>query len=567
VLIVGGTTTDLVTPISEAGFDGDQRTWAQTEADVYALTGTFDRDALLDYADEHGFGFVAVMFGDDYPGASFGLGSEIPSDADAAVLCVGMLCLDGQPRVQFGALPNGLDYAPALRRGEALRLALYEHPDLLRLWELPTPEQMQQHLRLGKLDDAQTRLASAIASYRAAAQAWPTQWPEHAITQPGTALRGFPIPGGLALQRTPLRLAVDERRSVELVERAREAVFVPLPVPRDRDPFDQAKPLALPRLGKGVLSNDLNWLVAEHVERGAIHRFELEPGTMHDRGPVELPSFDQVELSDAGTLAWATDDGIDSELGPLRARDLQLVDACWHGPDTLALALFDDSEGLDHARSLLLLARPHTDTRAPELLALSLADVLVEHGGFVEPIELRSSSTAGTFVVVRHPTPAGLSVESLIRIALPSSALSSARSPSLSPSLSPALSPSRSDASTIDPATVRAVLRPIPALRELDGAAIESLGIIPPFEQLEVAPDGSWVAWRTIGERGSIYAARIEDGQLGAAVQLAQRSPPVIEWYQRPRFLADSSALVLPAEQPWPFGLAAFLRVVPRIEP
>jgi hypothetical protein len=41
----------------------------------------------------------------------------------------------------------------------------------------------------------------------------------------------------------------------------------------------------------------------------------------------------------------------------------------------------------------------------------------------------------------------------------------------------------------------------------------------------------------------------------------------VIEWYQRPRFLADSSALVLPAEQPWPFGLAAFLRVVPRIEP
>jgi hypothetical protein len=554
VLIVGGTATDLVTPIAEAGFEAEQRTWADTETDVRELTGSFDRDALLDYADEHGYGFVAVMLGNDDPWTGVELDSEAPSEADAAVLCVGELCLDGQPRVHFGALPPGFEYAPALRRSEALRLALYEHPDLLRLWEQPTPEQMQQQLQLGKLADARTRLASMLVRYREGASAWPKQWPKDAITQPWTHVHGFPVPGGLALQRTPLQLAVDERRKVEVVEREREVVFVPIPT-RNGDPFANAKPITLPLLGNGVLSNNLRWLVAEDVERGAVHRWELGPGTLHDRGPIEHDDFrradrwDRAELSDTGTLAWATLEGVSSELGALRLQDLQPIDFCWHDAQTLALALFDESEGLDHALSSLLLARPNTDT--PELLALSLADVLGDHGGYVEPLSVHPTSSAGTYVVVRHQTPEGLAVESLIRIALPS----------------PALSVPSAVASTIDPASLRAVLRPIAALREHSGAAIESLGIIPPFEQLDIAPDGSWVAWRMIGERGSIYAARIDEGRLGATIQLAQRSPPALEWHQRPRFLADSSALVLPAEQPWPFGAAVFVRVVARIEP
>jgi hypothetical protein len=69
-----------------------------------------------------------------------------------------------------------------------------------------------------------------------------------------------------------------------------------------------------------------------------------------------------------------------------------------------------------------------------------------------------------------------------------------------------------------------------------------------------------------VNERGSIYAACIDDGRLGAAIQLAQRSPPALEWYQRPRFLADSSVLVFPAEQPWAFGVVPFLRVVALID-
>jgi hypothetical protein len=546
VLIVGGTATDLVTPIAEAGFDADQRTWAQIESDVRELTGSFDHDALHEYADEQGYGFVAMMIGDDYPWAIEG---EIPSDANAAVLCVGELCPGGL-NAEFGVLPAGLDYAPAVRRSEALRLALYEHPDLLRLWQQPTPEQMQQQLQLGKLDDARTRLRSRIASYGAGLQAWPTQWPEDAITQSHTAVRGFPIPGALALQRTPLRLAVDDRFTTELVEGERDAVFVPLPVQRGPDPFADAQSFALPLLGKGVLSNNLRWLVAEDVERAAVHRFELEPGVVHDRGPVELPMFDHVELSDTGTLAWATDDGIDSELGPLRFENLQLTDFCWHGPDTLAFVLFDDSEGLEFPLPPLLIARPHADTGAPELLALSLADALTDHGGYIDPLGVWSTSTAGTFVVVSHDTPAGLSVENLIRVRLPSTALAK-------PSI---------DGSTIDPASIHAAMRPIAALRKLDGAVIEWLGIIPPFEQLEIAPDGSWAAWTTVGERGSIYAARIDDGRLGATTQLAQRSPPALEWHQRPRFLADSSALVLPAEQPWAFGVVPFLRIVARID-
>lgn len=554
VLIVGGTATDLVTPIAEAGFEGDQRTWAQTEADVRELTDSFDPDALREYADEHGYGFVALMFGDDYPWA---VSDEIPTnaDADAAVLCVGVLCLDGQARVHFGVLPDGLEYAPAVRRGEALRVALYGHPDLLRLWEQPTPEQMQQQLKLGKLDDSWTRLESKLARYEQAADAWPTQWPNDAITQPNTAVRGFPIPGGLALQRTALRLAVDERRDVVVIEGEPEAVLLPMPVPPGGDPLTHAKPLALPRLGSGVLSNNLRWLVAVDAELGAFRRFELESGSLHDRGPVDLWRVDQVELSDAGTLAWATQSGIDSDLGPLRFADLQLTDVCWHGGDTLALALFDDSEGLDHALSLLLLARPHLDTQAPELLALSLADALGEHGGQVEPIGVRSTSSAGTFVVVRHQTPEGLSVESLLRVALPS------------PALSPALVVPNLEDNVIDPTSVRTVLRPIASVGQQDGAAIESLGIIPPFEQLEIAPDGSWAAWRSVGSRGSIYGARIEGGRLGATTLLAQQSPPALEWYQHPRFLADSSALVLAAEQPWAFGVAPFVRVVPRIAP
>jgi hypothetical protein len=546
VLIVGGIASDLVTPIGEAGFEAEQRTWADTETDVRELTGSFDRDALLDYADEHGYGFVAVMFGEDVPWTGTDLDSEAPSDADAAVLCVGELCLDGQARVHFGALPAGFDYAPALRRSEALRLALYEHPDLLRLWEQPTPEQMQQQLQLGGLADARTRLASMLVRYREGASAWPKEWPKDAITQPWTHVHGFPIPGGLALQRTPLQLAVDEQRKVEVVEREREVVFVAIPT-RNGDPFANAKPITLPLLGNGVLSNNLRWLVAEDVERAAVHRFELGPGTLQDRGPIDRHlRFDGAEISDTGTLAWKTYDAVDTELGPLNLQELSLTDFCWHDANTLALALFDESEGLDHARSWFLLARPNAD--APELLALSLADVLGDHGGYVEPLGVHPTSTAGTYVLVRHQTPEGLSVESLIRVALPSTSLAS------------------SSASVIDPAAVRAAMRPIATLRELDGAAIELLGVVPPSERLEIAPDGSWAAWRTVGERGSIYAARIDGGRLGAPVLLAPSSPPAYEWHQRPRFLADSSAILFAAEQPWSFGVAAFVRVVARID-
>jgi hypothetical protein len=539
VLIVGGTATDLVTPIAEAGFEAEQRTWAETEVDVRELTGTFDPAGLRDYADEHGFGFVALMFGEDYPWTGSELASEVPSDADAAVLCVGELCLDEQPRVQFGALPTGFEYAPALRRSEALRLALYEHPDLLRLWEQPTPEQMQQQLQLGKLADARTRLASMLVRYREGTNAWPKDWPEDALTQPWTHVHGFPIPGGLALQRTPVQLAVDEQRKVEVVEREREVVFV-----ATGEPFADAKPLTLPLLGDGVLSNNLRWLVAEDIDRGQVHRWELGPGTLQDRGAIEHDDFrradrwEHAELSDTGTLAWATLDGVSSELGPLHLQDVSLTDFCWHDANTLALALFDDSR--------FLLARPHAD--ATELLALSLADVLGDHGGTVEPIGMHATSTAGTIVVVRHQTPDGHSVESLIRIALPSTALAS------------------SSASVIDLAVVRAAMRPLASLRELDGAAIELLGMLPPSERLEIAPDGSWAAWRTVGERGSIYAARLDGGRLGAPVLLAPTSPPAYEWHQRPRFSADSSSLVFAAEQPWTFGDVAYVRVVARID-
>jgi hypothetical protein len=546
VLIVGGTATDLVTPIAEAGFEGEQRTWAQTEADVRESTDTFDPEALLDYADEHGYGFVAVMFGDDYPWPELELAGEVPFGADAAVLCVGDLCLDRQPRVRFGALPAGPDYAPALRRGEALRLALYDHPDLVRLWDQPTPEQMQQQLQLSKLDDARTLLKSTLARYERSIDVWPTRWPADAITHPRAAVRGFPIPGGLALQRTPLRVTVDEQRKVEVVEHEREVVFVPLP--GDGHP-GEAQPLALPLLGNGVLSTNLRWLVAEDVEHARTHRFELQPGLLHDRGVVEHEDFrradrwSRAELSDTGTLAWATPEGVASELGPLRFQELQLTDFCWHGPDTLALALFDDSEGLDHALALLLLVRPQID-----MLALSLADVLGEHGGYVEPTSVHPTSTAGTFVVVRQHTPEGLPVNSLIRVVLPSTVL---------------LEPS---ASVLDPAAIRAVLRPISTLRELDGTVIELLGVLPPFEQLEIAPDGSWAAWRAFGERPSIYAARITDGQLGAPVWLAPPGPPARQWHERMRFMADSSALVFAAEQPWPLGVVPFVRVVARVE-
>jgi hypothetical protein len=139
--------------------------------------------AVAAYADQSGYGFVAL----DLRGPEGGpppsweldageddLGPLPPPNAHFAVLSAGDLAHEG-PRMRWVELAPFAYEAP-LAELDSIRLALYEHPDLLALWQpsaTVTEVQAREVLRNRGLESRRESIAADQQRWRELARLWP----------------------------------------------------------------------------------------------------------------------------------------------------------------------------------------------------------------------------------------------------------------------------------------------------------------------------------------------------------------------------------------------------------
>ncbi|MFV8754968.1 hypothetical protein ACNOYE_30840 [Nannocystaceae bacterium ST9] len=506
VLIVGGTPTDLVEAIAEAGFEATQISWLEAETECANPERGLDVEALIDHADEHGFGFVALMLGDDMRIEPSLLGEAAPEHAMAAVISVGALAPE-QARVHFGAPPATIDYAPGARRSEALRMALYEHPDLLALWDTPTRDQLAQQVRLADLAEARMLLGRALARYRAASEAWPSEWPADAMVERWTEIDGMPVHAGLVVRELPLRARVDELRRVELRRGEPKLRFVPaLATARRAEYSTTVDPLA-------------DWITAPDrsgalVREGdAWQRWHFEGGSPRLAGTLELPVA-HAALSSGGSLAWLTDGALHWSTAD-RSGELDLeLDApglfAWLDDERLVFTpLVIDELPEPRATWLLAVVEPGAEG-GPKIAALPI-DALAELGPLASFVALHPSAK-GLYAIVMDSLEDYEQRFVLIRVELEPERLRAAMVGLAG--TTPAV------LDQVDLATRR-------TLAQLgERSKVVELGILPSFEpgSLALAPDGTWLAWRAPGSANAIWAAAIVDDRIATPVRLGESS-------------------------------------------
>lgn len=498
VLIVGGTPTDLVEAIAEAGFEGTQISWAEAQTQCANSDGILDRDALIDCADERGDGFVALIYGDDM--ALFG--ETVPEHTDVAVISVGELASDEQPTTHFGTAPLGLDYAPGMRRSEAMRMALYQHPDLLALWDEPTAEQIGQQVQLADLDEARTLLERAVARYEAAKLAWPSDWPDGAIMEPWTEIEGMAVLGGRVVREIELTRWVDERRTPELRRGPTRLRFVPDQGPAITTTIDPTvEQLVAPDRGAGLQRTDAGWL-----------RWRIEAGKPKVEAEVERELALVLE-QEFHPRAWLED---------------QLV------VDATMIWVIDERPALEVMNFVDVSAKGQ-----PRMVGLPLTALPPAIDAELESLH---STTAGLHMVLVRDE-AKLLVRVDLDLALVRAAMIAIPG----------------DPPVLD---MEATIAGMRTAAELGVSAVE-LGMLPSFEHgsLVVAPDGTWIAWRSPGRARAIWAAAIVEGKLATPVRLGEGS-------MDPQISADSQTVLLTVERELgELGPVHTLRIVARPRP
>lgn len=536
VLIVGGTPTDLVEVIGEAGFEATQISWLEAQTQCADEQGGLDVAAVVDHADEHGYGFVALMLGDDMPFEPTILGEAAPEHAMAAVIGVGDLAAEGS-RVLWGAPPDQLDYAPGVRRSEALRMALYEHPDLLALWVDPTRDQRAQQVQLGDLVEARTLLGRALARYRGARSLWQQKG--------GAQSDAMLVRGGRLVRETPLSLRVDEQRKVALQHAA----------PRLRFVDERGESTAT------TIDPTDDWVV---TPGGAVGLRRVAGGWQRWRFDRELPVLDgEIGLSmrhpvvsiggsllgfEGSGMTWSTALGQRGELTTIS----RLKPGALYDPGYVIPAWLDDE--------VAVLARLSVDDQlwlgfvglgipdGPKLATVPLAELHPMADATRLTIESLHPSTAGLYVVVSDISETYELRFQLIRVELDPAGLRAG------------MIAIAGDPPMLDYAVSGAV-RTLAQLGERTRAV--DLGLLPNFVSgsLVVAPDGTWLAWRLPGEAGAIWALAIVGDTLATPVRVG-------ESLSDPQISADSQTLLLTVERELPeLGAFHYSSLVPRPSP
>lgn len=186
--------------------------------------------AAVEYADEHGYGFVALDL-DERPAIDWGFDAAPHESARFAVVSVGDVAAEG-PRMHAVGFPDGVELDPRLADLNGVRLGLLEHPDFMRLWQIePNASELQARrvFENRKLDQRREMIQGDLQAWQQLVEAWPSlDALPGSLAGPWEQVQAAPIPGGLLLELRAVRVRVDLYRRVSLeVDEAATLVFLP----------------------------------------------------------------------------------------------------------------------------------------------------------------------------------------------------------------------------------------------------------------------------------------------------------------------------------------------------
>jgi hypothetical protein len=381
-----------------------------------------------------------------------------------------------------------------MRSSEALRMALYTHPDLLALWDDPSRDEVAQQVHLGGLEQARTLLENALARYGHASMIM-----RH---EPPMQREPMFVRGGRLVREVPLTLRVDPQRRVELVRGEARVQFESDrggSLPTTIDP--RAKWLLAPGGAVGLLDTDAEW-----------QRWRFDGGAPIREGEVD-PTMEFPQLSREGSLLgflpgelhWSTSAGergsllLHAKFVPTSHWDDPRVVAGWLDDEIAVLAGLVDVHG---ARWAALLELGHAD--GPRLTSLPL-DELRQGGNRQWPtIVAIYPSVLGLYVLIGELDEEFEPLERLVRLEFDPERLRAS------------MSPIAGEPATLDWKMVTMAARTLAQLGE--NTRVVDLGPVPGLapDSLVVAPEGSWLAWRT--SEGAILAAAIVGDALATPV-------------------------------------------------
>jgi hypothetical protein len=265
-----------------------------------------DYRAVIAYADELGFGFVALDL--VHMTGSWQLDEPVPASARFAVFSVGDVAVEG-PRMHAVGLPEDIVFDPFLAKLDSIRLGLFEHPDLTRLWTIePNVIEGQAHQVFDSrnLDERAAMLKRDHADWSEFVGAW--ERVPGSLAGPWERVQAAPIPGGLLLEIRPVRVHVDRYRKLRLeVGVEAELAFLPRAGLREPSPDARQTCSGLPErvTGRVAVAPDES-AVAIDTHAGT-EVFVFEPGPQcqaRSLGVFELDGRPIGRPSGNGALAW-----------------------------------------------------------------------------------------------------------------------------------------------------------------------------------------------------------------------------------------------------------------------
>lgn len=200
--------------------------------------------AAIAHADQHGYGFIALARHDSHGAViDWQLDEALPDAVPFVVFSVGDLAPEG-PRMRWFE-PAPLRHDPPLAELDSVRLALYDHPDLLALWQTdPAVVQLQARevLRKRGIDERREQISADQARWRELADIWPTVGViPGSLAGPWEQVRAAPIRGGVLVEVRSVEPQVSIYRKPRLSIGADAWLFfVPRSALSDDDP-DETK--------------------------------------------------------------------------------------------------------------------------------------------------------------------------------------------------------------------------------------------------------------------------------------------------------------------------------------
>ena len=549
VLIIGSAQADLSRTVSPAGFEADQESWGEHEGQ--------DLDTLIDYADEHGYGFLTLVFDDAAPWPATELDASAPENTAAVAIGIGDLRERGaDPVLNFGAPVEGIEADASLRALIGLRIALYDHPDLLRLWDNPTPAQRTQQVHLGSLEDRRTELHARLERQREAVASWPFEAiPANALSEQWVDYTGLPLANGVVFERAANRLVVDAALTprLELDGESQTSWLAYADFPR----VEAAKPVELPRLADLALSANRRFVASIDGDEYEIRRWTVGSGPELEELPAVRLRDDafEVEISNTGKVVGRYDDRLSTADEVFYFRDDFIRGYDWLGEDVVVASITGEFEREGSDQALVFLdARPLDarlgDDGAPPtgLGVLTVYPEDLNPGGAATgprpPASVATWAIGGDALFVLINVRDGNELRHLLRVEVPPQALR------------------QTERHEYDKLTRAETAVSVAELRGGEsGVGLRVLGQLPRTRAFLVADDGGWVAWWDDNEQGTLQAAPVTKTGLGEVMTLTSLGEASWSRSRRPYFAGPRSLLV-PGRAGHALGEASFLQLI-----